>query len=78
MLWPGWTGGLGGGQFYRLFEFFSCGGIARQPQCTEPCQCVSVQLWAYLGALQGQIQDLQCGAAGVLEPALGAVAWLGR
>ena len=53
------------------------GGSTRQPQCTEPCQCVSDQPWVCHGALQGQMQPLQCGA-GVMEPALGAAAELGR
>ena len=40
-------------------------------------QCVSSQPWACHGPLQGQIQPLQC-AAGVVEPALGAVlGWAG-
>ncbi len=52
-------------------------GSTQQPQRTEPCHCVSGQPWAYHGALQGQIQPLQC-AAGVVEPVLGAYAGLDR
>ena len=36
------------------------------------------QPWACFGALKGQMQPLQWGAAGVVEPALGDVAGLGR
>ena len=47
----------------------------------QPCQCVSAQLWAIHGPLQGQMQPLQC-SAGLVEPALGAAAgrcrWFGR
>jgi len=43
----------------------------------EPCQYVSGQPWAYHGPLQGQLHSLQC-EAGVLEPALYAVAGLVR
>ena len=46
-------------------------------QRTEPCQCVSGQPWACLGALQGQMQSLLC-PSGVVGPALGAVAGLCR
>ena len=49
----------------------------RQPQHTATCQCVSGQPWACPGVLQGQLQPLQC-AAGVVQPALGAKAGLGR
>ena len=64
-------------RFCRFMEMCRKGGAARQPQRTEPCQCVCGQPWAYHGALQAQMQPLQC-AAGVMEPALGAVAGLGR
>ena len=53
------------------------GGSTRQPKRTEPCQCVSGHPWACHGALQGQTQPLHC-VAGVVEPALGAAAGLGR
>ena len=54
------------------------GDSTRQSQRTELCQCVSSQLWACLGALQGQMQPLRCEAAGVVEPALRAAEGLGR
>ena len=60
-----------------MLEFFSSGGAARQPQCTEPCQCVSGQPWACHEVLQGQMQSLQC-AGGLVEAELGATAGLGR
>ena len=60
-------------RFCHILESFSDGACARQPQRTEPRQCVSGQLWACHGALQGQMQLLQF-AAGVVEPALGAAA----
>ena len=53
------------------------GGCARQPLCTEPRQCVSGQPWACPGLLQGQVQPMQW-SAGLVEPALGAAAGLGR
>ena len=53
------------------------GGSTRQPQRTEPCQCVSGQPWAYYVLLQGQMQPFQCTVGGVL-PALRAAAGLGR
>ena len=56
---------------------FRCVDAARQPQRTEPCQCVSGQLWAYHGPLQGKMQPLHCGA-GVPGPLLSAAAGLGR
>ena len=58
-------------------ELCSCGAAARQSQRTEPCQYVSSQSWACYEPLQAQMQPLQC-AAGVVEPALGAAARLGR
>ena len=62
---------------FCLFVQISRGrGNTRQPQRTEPCQCVSGQLWACYGALQGQMQPLQR-AAEVVGPALGAAARLG-
>ena len=62
----------------RFLDYFSGGGgAARQPQCKEPCQCVSTQPWECHGALQDQIGPLHC-AAGVVESARGAVAGLGR
>ena len=60
---------------YWFVEISKGGGSTRQLQRTEPCQCVSGQPWAYDGALQGQMQPLLC-AAGVVGPALGAVAGL--
>ena len=60
-----------------MLELFSDGCCARQPQCTEPRQCVCGQPWAFRGPLQGQMQRLQC-SAGLVEPALGAAAGLGR
>ena len=58
-------------------EFSSDGGFDRQPLRTEPYQCVRGQPWACHGALQGKMKTLQC-SAGVVEPALGAAAGLGR
>ena len=52
------------------------GGSTRQPQRTDPCQCVSGQPWACHGVLHGQTQSLQC-AADMVEPVLGAAAGLG-
>ena len=43
------------------------GGSTRQPQRTEPCQCVSGQPWACHGALQGQMQLLQCALGAVID-----------
>ncbi len=54
-------------------RFCRGGGSTRQPQRTEPCQCVGGQFWACHGALQGQMQPLMC-EAGVMGPALGAAA----
>ena len=49
-----------------MLEFSRCGGAARQPQRTEPCQCVSNQPWVYHGPLQAQMKPpLQC-AGGVV------------
>ena len=45
---------------------------AHQLHCTEPCQYVIDQPWAWYGALTGQTQSLQC-AVSLVEPALGAV-----
>ena len=78
MLRPGWAAGsLLGLRFCRVLELFSPpGGATRQPQCTEPCQCVCDQLGICHGALQGHMQPLKC-AAGIVEPApLGATAGL--
>ena len=69
-----WLLGL---QFCWFQEISRRGGSTQQPQRTEPYQCVSGQPWACHGALQGQMQPLQC-EAGVVEPALGAAAGLGR
>ena len=64
--------------FCRCVEISRGGGPARQPkQGTEPCQFVSGQPWACHGGMQGNMQPLQC-AAGVVEPALGVAAGLGR
>ena len=38
-------------RFYRFREISKGGGSTRQPQRTEPCQCVSGQPWACHGAL---------------------------
>ena len=72
-----WAGGLWGVRFCSMLEFSICEGAARQPQRTEPCQCVSGQPWTCNGPLKGQVQSLRC-AAGVGKPELGAVAGLGR
>ena len=60
-----------------MLELSRCGGAARQPLRTEPFKCVSGQPWARHRPTKGQIQPVQC-AAGVLGPALGAAAGLGR
>ena len=75
MLWQGWAGGLWGLHLLNFWfvEIARAGGSTRQPQRTEPCQCVSGQPWACRGALQGQMQPLQF-AAVVKRPALGAAA----
>ena len=62
----GWAGG-----------FQKEGGSTRQPQRTEPCQCVVGKPLAFHGALQGQMQPLQC-AAGVVKPEFGAALGLVR
>jgi len=65
-------------QFFRFVEISRRGGCStRQPQRTDPCQCVSGQPRAYHGVLQGQMHSVQC-AAGVVKPALEATARLGR
>ena len=72
-----WTGGLWRVQFCR-FEDISRGGCStRQPECSWPCLCVSGQPWACHGPVQSQMQPLQC-TTGVVQPALGAAARLGR
>ena len=74
----GWAGGWWGLRFSRFMEISRRGGgSTKQPQRTEPCHCVSGQPWAFHGALQYQIQYLQC-AAGMVGPVLGAAAGLGR
>ena len=73
----GWASGLWGLQFPRFVELYRGGGSNRQPQRTEPCQCVIRQPWVCHRALQGKMQPLQC-AAGMVEPALGAAARLDR
>ena len=60
-------------QFGQFVEISRGGGSNRQPQRSEPCQCVSGQPWACHGALEGQMQLVQC-ATGVVEHALGAAA----
>ena len=60
-----------------MLEFSRCEGTPRQPQRTEPCQCVSDQPRAWHGSSKGQIQPVQC-AVGVLGPAPVAAAGLGR
>ena len=60
-----------GVRFCQFLESFRGGGSTRQPQLTEPCQCVSGQPWVCHGALQGQMQTLLC-AAGVGGDELGA------
>ena len=54
-------------RFYHRFVELSRVPGTRQPQRTEPCQCVGGQPWAFHGALQGQMQPLHC-AEGVVEP----------
>ena len=61
----------------QVVQLFRGANSTRQPQRTGSCQCVSGQPWVYHGALQGQMQPLQC-AAGVVGPAWGAAARLGR
>ena len=61
-----------GVRFCRLVEISRGGGSTRQPQRTEPCQCVSGQPWACHGALQDQMQPVQY-AAGVVD-----LHWAGR
>ena len=73
----GRAGGLWGLQFCRFVELSRGGGSTRQPQRTEPCQCVSGQPWAYYGALKGKIQPLQC-AANMKRPTLAAAAGRSR
>ena len=79
----GAAAGLGrwfvGDGFCRFVEISRGGGgsTTRQPQCTEPCQCVSGQPCAYHVDLQGQMQPLKCLAA-LVKPALDAAAGLGR
>ena len=70
------AGGLWGLRFCRPVEISRGGRSTRRPQRTETCQCVNSQRWACYGALQSQMQLLQC-AAGVAGPALGAAAGLG-
>ena len=77
VLRKGWAGGLRGLRFCRCVEISRGGGSTRQPQCTEPCQRVSGEPWAFQGALQGKIQPLQC-ATGVVGPLLRAAAGPGR
>ena len=72
-----WAGGFDGLWFYVFVEISRGGDSTRQPLRTGPWQCASGQPWALHGALQGQMQPMQC-AAGVVEPALGAAAGLGR
>ncbi len=67
----------GGCRFAAEWRFRRGGGSTRQPQRTEPCQCVGGQPWACHWALQGQMQPLMC-AAGVVGPALGPAAGLCR
>ena len=64
-------------RFCRCVEISRGGGSTRQPQRTEPCQCVSGQPWACHGALKDQMKSLLCAAA-VVGPVLGAAAGLGR
>ena len=66
----------GGFQFCRFVEISRGGGSTEQSQRTEPCQCVSGQPWACHGALQGQIQPLQC-TAGVAGSPLAVIEGLG-
>ena len=65
----GWAGGLWGLRFCRCVEISRGGGSTRQPQRTEPCQCVIGQPWACLGALQGKMQPVLY-SAGVMDAAL--------
>ena len=64
-------------RFCQVLCDFRGGGSTRQPQHTEPCQCVSGQSWACHGPLKAQMLPLHC-AVGVVEPVLGATAGLGR
>ena len=59
-----------------MLEFPSYRGAAQPPHRTDTCQCVDGQPWACHYPLQGQVKPLQC-EAGMVEPALGAVAGLG-
>ena len=51
-------GGLWGLRFCRFREISKGGGSTRQPQRTEPCQCVSDQPWACYGALQERKEEV--------------------
>ena len=79
--WGRWQGCCAGDscgvRFCQFVESSRGGGSTRQPQRTEPCQCVSGQPWPCHGVLQGQMQPLLC-AAGVVGPTLGPAAGLGR
>ena len=50
---PGRAGGLWEMRFHRFVELSGGRGSTRQPQRTEPRQCVSGQPWACHGALEG-------------------------
>ena len=73
----GWSGSLWGLRFCRFVEISKGGGSTRPPQRTEPFKCMSGQPWHCHWPRQGQMQPLQC-AAGVVGPALGLEAGLGR
>ena len=77
MLAEGWACGLWCVLLCGFLDIFSAGGSARQPQRTEPCQCVCGQPWACPWPLYDQMQPLQC-AAGVAGWRLGADGGLGR
>jgi len=68
---------MGGLLFCWVVEISRGGGSTQQPQRTEPCQCVVGQSWACHGALQGQMQPLQCSKV-VVEPSLESTAGLRR
>ena len=70
----GWAGGVWGLRLCQISDFISDEGCARPTLRTERA---CAQSWACNGALQGQMQPLQC-SAGVLGPVLGAAAGLGR
>ena len=73
----GRAGGFWGLRCCWSVDISRWGGSTQERQRTERCQCVKCQPWVCRGAMQGQMQPLQC-AAGVAGPVLGAAAGLGR